>query len=151
MVKPVVEDAEEAVKMWKLFNELKSRLLTDDDYYSPVPNKKVPKRTGWRKLALFFGLSTDIVEERRWQRGNVFGYDFLAVAIAPNGQFTLASGTYDSAEMEKQNLKSKSKGGKGLDITEHNVRSKAETRSKNRAISDLIGGGELSAEEIEEE
>jgi hypothetical protein len=31
----------------------------------------------------------------------------------------------------------------------HNVESKAQTRSYNRAILDLVGGGEVSAEEIE--
>jgi len=34
---------------------------------------------------------------------------------------------------------------------EHDVYALAHTRAKNRAIADLIGGGEVSAEEIESE
>lgn len=38
-----------------------------------------------------------------------------------------------------------------LKATLHNIESKAATRAINRAISDLVGGGEVSAEEIQGE
>lgn len=139
-----VTDVKKAVEAWSLFNELKEKLLTDEDYYiirGTGKIRRVPTRTGWRKLGLFFGVSTEIVEEKRWERSGVFGYDFMVRAIAPNGQMMVGVGSCDSFELGKA-------GGKLL-VSEHNVRAKAHTRAVNRAISDLIGGGELSAEEIE--
>lgn len=35
-----------------------------------------------------------------------------------------------------------------VEVNEHNLVATAETRAKNRAISDLVGGGEVSAEEL---
>lgn len=37
------------------------------------------------------------------------------------------------------------------EVNEHNILATAETRAKNRAISDCVGGGEVSAEEITKE
>jgi hypothetical protein len=37
---------------------------------------------------------------------------------------------------------------KGRKNTLHNTRSTAETRAFNRAVSNLVGGGEVSAEEV---
>jgi hypothetical protein len=34
------------------------------------------------------------------------------------------------------------------EVNRHNLIATAETRAKNRAISDLVGGGEVSAEEL---
>ena len=56
-------------------------------------------------------------------------------AIAPNGQFVDGDGHCSLWE-------------KGYPNTYHNAKSTAHTRAKNRAISDLVGGGEVSAEEI---
>ncbi len=139
IIAPVVAKAEEAIKAWQLFTELKEKLLTKEDYYL-VGSKLHPGRTGWRKLALFFGLSSpEIVEERRWERNGEFGYDFVVRVVAPNGQEMVGVGSCSQGDVRKSKM----------DPTEHNVRSKAQTRALNRAIADLIGGGELSAEEIE--
>lgn len=141
-----VTDVKKATAAWAEFNRLKEALLTKDDQYLVKGQRArlVPTRTGWRKLALFFGVSSDIVEEKRWERGGQFGYDFMVVATAPNGQHMVGVGSCDSVDLAKST--------KGtLPATEHNVRAKAHTRAVNRAISDLIGGGELSAEEVEGE
>ena len=37
------------------------------------------------------------------------------------------------------------------EVNEHDILATAETRAKNRAISDLVGGGSVSAEEITKE
>src|SRR6266545_195726 len=84
IITPVVAKAEEAIKAWQLFTELKEKLLTKEDYFL-VGTKLHPGRTGWRKLALFFGLSSpEIVEERRWERNGEFGYDFVVRVVAAN-------------------------------------------------------------------
>jgi hypothetical protein len=145
IIKPVT-NVKDAVAAWSEFENLKKKLLTKEDYYlvkGPVP-KLVPRRTGWRKLALFFGISSDIIEERRWERAGNFGYDMMVVAMAPNGQHMVGVGTCDAKELKES--------GQGkVPVSEHNARSKAHTRATNRAVADLIGGGELSAEEVEVE
>ena len=58
------------------------------------------------------------------------------MAIAPNGQFTVGNGVCSNAEPGKEK--------KSL----HDIEATALTRAKNRATMDLVGGGEVTAEEI---
>lgn len=93
------------------------------------------KKSFWRRIATYFGLSLELVEEERIVRENgVLAYSALYRAIAPNGQSMIGDGYCDSAEKDR--------------MTEHSIRATAHTRAKNRAISDLVGGGEVSAEEV---
>jgi hypothetical protein len=62
-------------------------------------------------------------------------YEITIKAIAPNGRFSFGVGSCSSNERK-------------FTHQEHNVRSTAHTRAKNRAISDLVGGGEIFAEEM---
>ena len=57
-------------------------------------------------------------------------------AIAPDGQYTYGIGSCDSREISDERRR------------EHFTESKAHTRAKNRATSDLIGFGQVSAEEV---
>lgn len=113
-----------------------TKLLIDSDYQM-IQGKKFKKKSAWRKLATAYCISTEIREERREDlaSGN-FVYHFKVRAIANNGRYAEGVGSCSSDE-------------KGLAKTEHNTRSIAETRATNRAISNLIGAGEVSAEEID--
>jgi len=93
-----------------------------------------PSKSAWRKLSKFYGLSDEIVEKSKEIHANgSFTYHYTVKAIGPNGVYTTGEGSCTSTE----------KGGK----SEHDTRATAHTRAKSRAISDLIGFGQVSAEE----
>lgn len=168
-----------AIQAWKQFQEMKQKFLTPSDfqiiyrYQSGLGMTPQPfiKRSGWRKLATAFNISCEIVREERvsytdmeyapikkskkqkkgeeelgepmpdegteTRIGPGFVYVLTVRAIAPNGRFMDATGACATNE-------------RGFAHLEHDIRSTAETRAKSRAISDLIGGGESSAEDLEE-
>ena len=129
---------EKALSEYETFQKLKSRLLSKEDY-QPIGDKTFIKKSGWRKLALVFNVSDSIVEEKKDTREDgSFVFTFKVRATAPNGRYSEAVGSCDSSERKFSKL-------------EHDVRATAHTRAKSRAISDLIGAGEVSAEELEDE
>ena len=133
VVQPNVEAAKSAMDA---FQALKAKLLDANDIVE-IQNKKYIKRSGWRKIALAFNISTEIVSIEREKIGDVYVVRVKARAIAPNGRVSEEVGVCDSSEFSG-NLKP----------TFHNIEAKAVTRAINRAISNLVGGGELSAEEV---
>lgn len=100
--------------------------------------KDFPKKSAWRKLGKFYKISDEIVgEPKRVDREDgSFVYHYTVKAIAPDGQYTIGIGSCDSKEIPDERRR------------EHDTESKAHTRAKNRAISDLIGFGQVSAEEM---
>lgn len=140
IVKPVVS-IEEAVELWNTFEELKNKIATQNDYVDIVDKKtKISKRflkkSFWRKAATFFNLSDEIVEERRTDLGNGhFMWHIKAGVIAPNGRRVVEVGVCDSRE-------------RNFAHPEHDIYATAHTRAKSRAISAMIGGGEVTAEEV---
>lgn len=134
-VKPVVS-AEQAKKGWEEFERLKDALLTSDDY-QPIGDKKFIKRSGFRKIGVCFNLSDRIVEQVRTDREDGTFFWRIGVEVAaPNGRVVAGVGICDSAERKFAHL-------------EHDVYATAHTRAKNRAISDMVAGGAVSAEEME--
>jgi len=127
----------EAVSTMRAFQELKSKLLDENDLVV-IEGKKYIKRSGWRKIALAFNISTEIVEVSREEKDGKYIVRVKARAIAPNGRVSEEIGVCDSSEFENGRLKA----------SIHNIETKAATRALNRAISNLVGGGEVSAEEI---
>jgi hypothetical protein len=133
-VMPLVT-AEKAAEQWALFEALKSKLLSNEDYQS-IAGKCYIKRSGFRKIAVYFGISDRIVKEERADRADgSFTWHITAEAIAPNGRSCAGVGACDSRERKFAH-------------TEHDVLSTAHTRAKSRAISDLVAGGVVSAEEM---
>jgi hypothetical protein len=131
--------AAEIKAAWDQFQELKQAILTADDYQE-VGGKARVKKSGWRKIAAAFGISLEEVRGERIENegGAGFRWEYTVRAIAPNGRFCDGIGTFDSRERRMAHM-------------EHDVRATAFTRAANRAVSDLVGGGEVSAEEIHEE
>src|SRR5262249_5076073 len=68
-------------------------------------------------------------------------YTVTYKATMPNGRSVTGDGSCAAAEKTRGKLRA----------TEHNVRSHAHTRAFNRAVSNLVGFGEVSAEEIGDE
>lgn len=134
IVKPIVK-IQDALSDLKSFEQMKSKLLSNSDY-QPIQGKNFIKKSGWRKLALVFNISDQVVEKTRENKPNgSFVWTFRVRATAPNGRFTESVGSCDSAERK-------------FTHAEHDVLATAHTRAKSRAISDLIGAGEITAEEL---
>jgi hypothetical protein len=153
-VSPLVT-AEEAARRWQLFEDLKKKILipwgeANTDYQRIRVQEKQPdgrfktvekdfiKRSGFRKLAVFFGLSDRIVREERIDRADgSFMWRIIVEIQATNGRLCTGVGICDSRERKFAH-------------SEHDVYAIAQTRAKNRGISDMIAGGIISAEEAEE-
>lgn len=152
---------EDAIKAWKEYLSLCDALLDASDYQR-IGKRKFRKRSGWRKLARAFNITDEIVEKDilRDEEGRVLSAEVLVKAIAPNGRVAYGWGAcsiHDKAHEEDKedqwgNLcKGPCDGRKHFSHPDHDIPSTAHTRAKNRAFADLIGAGEISAEEIEAE
>lgn len=133
-VKPLVKP-EQARQEWQQYQALKKALLTKEDYQR-IGKGKYIKKSGFRKIAVYFGLSDEILEEEKVEREDGSFYWRIKVKVtAPNGRKSTGVGICDSRE---RNFAHK----------EHDVYATAHTRAKNRAISDMVAGGVVSAEEM---
>jgi hypothetical protein len=126
------------------------------DQVITIEGRKFRRKGYWRGVATAFNLTLTLVEERREIHGTFEdGHDnfvFFVVyqATAPNGRAAIGDGA--CAALEKANRRDANKWAKlPWQATEHNVRSHAHTRAFNRAVSSLVGFGEVSAEELERE
>ena len=118
-------------------------LLEDGDWQNTGDGQFV-KKSGWRKIATWFGLSVQLVSQRveRDEQGLPLRASVIARAEAPNGRFMEGDGHCSS---EERRFKSSS----GSQKLENDLIATATTRAKNRAIADLVGMGAVSAEEVE--
>jgi len=134
-VRPLVTP-QEAVEQWQQFEDLKNALLNNSDYQE-IRDKRYIKKSGFRKIAVYFGLSDRIIEEEKVTREDDSFYWRIKVQVeAPNGRTSVGVGICDSKEKRFAHL-------------EHDVYSTTHTRAKNRAISDMVAGGVVSADEVE--
>jgi len=120
------------------YDEACHALLGPNDVQRGEKGRLFKKKSAWRKLARHFGISTSIV---RTAHETLPSGDFLATvtarAIAPWGQAVEDVGSCCSDEETGRRK-----------ITVADAIATAATRAVNRAISDLIAVGELSAEEL---
>lgn len=149
---------------FKQYQQVCERILTPDDYqeYEGRPRKK---KSAWRKLATAFNVSTRVVEKEieRDDARNVLAA-FFTVEASVGSRITNGSGYCEVTEKccpTRLGHKCRKAAWKGHYCCEngcdgrkhwshanHDVIATAETRAKNRAIADLIGCGEVSAEEL---
>lgn len=116
------------------FQSVKASLLDKKDI-ATIQNKPYIKRSGWRKLGLAFNLSDEIIKEVRDEIDGGFLWRIWVRVWAPNGRSVVGIGGCCSDERDFAHL-------------EHDVYATAHTRAKNRALSDMIGSGEVSWEEL---
>lgn len=133
----VVPNVKEAVEVMKQFQAIKTSVLDKNDTLS-IQGKQFIKRSGWRKVSLAFNIKTQILERKITNEEGIITAEVLVRAIAPNGRYADELAICDSTEFTSR-----------LQATRHNILTKATTRAINRSVSDLCGGGEVSAEEIE--
>lgn len=113
--------------------------VLDESDYAVISGKKHRKRSGFTKLRRAFHITIKLVDSEWEDLGDgEFGYRAVVRAAFPNGRYEDGDGYCDSIEMAKGRIAA----------SRHNVRAKAMTRAKNRATADLLGTGEVSAEEI---
>jgi len=176
LLKPV-SDISDVVDVYSQFEEIKSDLLDNEDTSKIGSNVHVNK-SGWRKIATAFNVSVNILEKDMHIEDGILKAGVVATASAPNGKVAQSLGRAGSNEanfMEKvadedagperaYQIAEEKYGAEEEDVMfvdgywrwlkpprqvkEHNVVTLASTRAKNRAISDCVGGGEVSAEEI---
>ena len=144
IIRPLV-NPQEAVEAFNQYQQLKQALRGQGDFGEFTDgkgNKKEAPTKQWRsKLTRFFGITCELISEQREDLPDgSFVIKARYRAIAPNGMSMEGDGACWSETK---------KGGKG-DLY-HNTISHAHTRAKNRAVLELVGFGEVSAEEIEDD
>lgn len=99
--------------------------------------RKFKKKSAWRKLARHFNISTSVLAVDRGTVGEYFIATVTVRASAPWGQYADALGACCTDEATGRRT-----------ITVADAIATAETRATNRATSNLIAMGEVTAEEI---
>ena len=144
-------DIDYAVESQKNFEGLVEALLDKETDYQGGKKKK----SAWRKLARAFNISDEKICDRIIRDDNyqIISAYFEVKAILPNGRYGIGVGDcsiFDKINKDDTEMPSNFELRKRFTNAEHDVISTAHTRAKSRAIADLIGAGEVSAEELGE-
>jgi len=140
--KPLVPVAStsELVAAMRRYEELRAALLAPDRDTYEIQGQTRIRKSGWRKLALAFGISDEIVEERLERDPLHVGEMTWHVRVrcwVRGGRTVEGVGSASSRERPYAHL-------------EHDLHALAHTRAKSRAIADMLGSSDLVAEELEE-
>src|SRR3989304_821118 len=167
IVRAAAGDVTEAFCEYKRIQAALDRMLPD--CIQTIQGKKFRKKAFWRAVATAFNIHLEFRSEQRLPWGAETGREgwlWTATyrAIAPNGRYADGDGTCEASEKTVYLVEWGA--GRGprvvadagrplvdlpataLNASAHNVRAHAHTRAKNRAIADLVGFGEVSAEEL---
>ena len=148
-----VPNVDVAIEQWDAYQKLCKGLLNETDYQEIIVKEKdengnyvkvkrhFKKKSAWQKLSRAFNVDTHIVDRdiERTKMGRVKEAYYCVRATLPNGR-----------SVESDALCSRAEKGKDK-VSDHTIMSTAKTRATNRAIAELIGAGEVSAEEISAE
>src|SRR5690606_39076711 len=136
---------DQAIEAFNQYQDLKKKLGNNEDFQAIKTKEGVkyhPKKSFVRKVQRFFNVSCEIIQDEPLtdpKTGKIIAWLAKARAIH------LATGAYQEADgscgVEEQVESQR---------TIHNIRAHAITRAKNRAILDLVGFGDMSAEELGE-
>jgi len=130
--------ANQMIGAMSAYREIQAAIdAANPDCILDISGKQFRKKSYWRAVSTAFRLSVEITDEREYtDDGGGRHYLATARATAPDGRTATGDGSCSASEKS------------GRMLTLHNVRAHACTRAKNRAISDLVGFGEVSAEEL---
>lgn len=120
------------------FQALTAAMLTDTDWQR-IPAGQFVKRSGWQKISTGYRLRCEVLEEEvleRDEKGEPVRARAKVRVTAPDGAYWDGTGRCSTTE-------------RGFSKPEHDVTSTAVTRATNRAISNLVGFGQVSAEELD--
>lgn len=138
-----VMSLDDALKLYGLFEEAKRKLLKPSDFqeltkYGNVIGRFI-KKSGWSKIQTFFGVSTDVVDVQVLADEDGDPFAVVKAKASWGGRNATETGTYTKKEMIA----------KKRPYNLSNLIATATTRANNRAVSKIVGGGEVSAEEME--
>ena len=142
-VMPVVSGAEFAAS-FRSYKELQQAIdQSMPEEIITVGGKPYRKKGYWKALRAAFNLTVECVHDERvevtLEDGSIdWGWHVRYRASTSSGAFVDGDGSCFSSE--------KSRG--SMLATEHNVRAHAHTRASNRAISSLVGFGEVTYDEM---
>ena len=126
-----VPNVDVAIEQWDAYQKLCKGLLNETDYQEIIVKEK-DENGNYVKVKRHFK------KKSAWQKlSRAFNVD-THIAL-PNGR-----------SVESDALCSRSEKGKDK-VSDHTIMSTAKTRATNRAIAELIGAGEVSAEEMSAE
>jgi len=134
----VAGDVLEAFEEYRKLQEKLDAIMKDSTM--EIRGKLFRKKSYWRAIATAFNLNVDLIGEQQIASPtdeNDWGWVVTYVARATNGRFAIGDGACFASEKS------------GGSDTVHNVRGHAHTRGYNRAVSNLVGFGEVSAEEVQ--
>ena len=151
-------DVQSAKAFMDNYQEVCKALLDNSDFQKVRMNGKetaFKKKSAWRKIATAFNISDDVIKEVIIRDDNyqIISATFHVRATAPNGRSGI--GVASCSIFDKINKKDKEQPSNfelrnRYNNAENDVIGTAHTRAKSRAISDLVGMGEVSAEELGE-
>jgi hypothetical protein len=127
---------QERLRMFDEFRMAKNKILSPEDFIEvsskdrrtgEIRKRKMILKSGWRKIKLFFGISSEILEIRREKDGNKIIYLCKSRVYTQSGMSAEAVGVCSSDEPGKSNM------------PEYILSSIAQTRAINKAIADLVG------------
>lgn len=146
-------DVQAASNFMANYQELVDALLDENDYQQ-IGDKNAKKKSAWRKLATAFNISDEPVSKEiiRDECHRIISAHYEVKAILPNGRTAYGVGSCSIWDkITKKDLKEPTpfELRKRFTNAEHDIIGTAHTRAKSRAIADLIGAGEVSAEELD--
>lgn len=110
------------------------------DCIMDIKGKQFRKKNYWRAVATAFNLNVVCIGQERIRRDDGdWGFEVTYRATAPNGRDIDGDGACMASEKS------------GSMATYHNVRAHAHTRGYNRAVSNCVGFGEVSYDELTDE
>jgi hypothetical protein len=136
-----VASTDKLVRAMRTFEDVKTKMLTEQDKYALDDKSERIRKSGWRKLALAFGISDEVLHEERAVDDKDPAHvivRFTVRAWARGGRSVVGVGSASSKERAFAHL-------------EHDLRALAHTRAKSRAIADLLGSSDQVADEFEEQ
>jgi hypothetical protein len=165
IVEPAVP-VNEMVKSWNKYAQFTKLMLQKGDYQN-IRGKMFKKKSAWRKYEVFFNLSVPMDTVRMIQQtddqGRVIKAEVWLEMVAPNGRRSPGWAACSLSERahgedkthwdERQrahvvDCKGPCDGRPHFSHPEHDIPATAMTRARNRACADMIGAGEVSAEEV---
>lgn len=134
------------------YQDLVEALLDPTDYQK-IGGKKFKKKSAWRKLATAFNITDEVVKEDIVRDDNygIISAKYYVKATLLNGRSSVGVGVcsiFDKITKKDSEQPSNFVLRNRFNNAEHDVPSTAHTRAKNRAIADLIGAGEVTADEM---
>ena len=132
-------NVDQALEEWNAYQKI-TELMLDETDYQQIQGRAFKKKSAWRKYARAFNITTEIIDKDivKTDKGQVKEASFIVRATLPTGRYADGWGNCSRQEGNKAH-------------PNHDIPATAMTRATNRAIADLIGAGEVTAEEIQAE